>query len=148
MPRGAGPAETQDLVHQVLLKRRTWCTRPNCPGCREDRQFSHLLRNSQTWYTRMGAKWLATRLSHTRLNAASAADDLAALIKRINATTVEDEPTGAYKIAGWIAPPGASWHDYLQRHAFVPILLQTADAPGPQGWTRVAPWPQRDNHRR
>ena len=129
------------LVEQVALRRKKWCTRQGCPGCREDRLFGNLLRNSEVWYTRIQDKEVTTRLSHTRLNAAVAADELAALIKLVNTTAIEEDPSGERKIAGWIAPPGASWADYTDRYGFTPILLQPAEAPGPPGWTRISPWP-------
>lgn len=130
------------LVEQVALQRTTWCARQGCPGCREDRLFGSLLRNSEVWYTRSGYdKPFTTRLSHTRLDAATAADELAALIKLINATAREEDPSGERKIAGWIAPPGASWTDCTNRYGLTPILLQPAEAPGPPGWTRISPWP-------
>ena len=84
---------------------------------------------------------MTTRLSHTRLHAATAAEELAALIKLVNTTASKEDPSGEWKIAGWIAPPGASWADYTQRYGFTPILLQPAEAPGPPGWTRISPWP-------
>ena len=129
------------LVEQVALRRAGWCTRGNCPGCREDRGSASLLRDSEVWYTHIGEERITARLSHTRLDAAAAAEDLAALIKLVNAAAIETEPDGTRKIAGWIAPPGDSWIDMTDRYRFTPVLLQPAEAPGPASWTRISPWP-------
>ena len=129
------------LVEQVALRRDAWCTREACPGCREDRQFAVLLRDSEVWYGSTGGEPMTARLSHTRMDAGGAAEDVAELLRLVNAAARGEEPSGDRKIAGWIAPPGASWIDPMERHRFTPILLQPAEAPGPHGWTQISPWP-------
>ena len=129
------------LVEQVALRRDAWCTREACPGCREDRQFAILLRNSEVWYARTGEGPMTARLSHTRMTAGRAAEDVAELLKLVNGAARKEDPSDKRKIAGWIAPPGASWLDPMERHRYTPILLQAAEGPGPPGWTQISPWP-------
>ena len=135
------------LIEQVGLERISWCTRPDCPGCRGNYEHDHLFAGSEAWTTTRGPEgpqalrqnYEATTLhekpaGRVTVRVSHPAGDQAAATAAAEAWRHQVDGKHRKLLATWVAPDGCSWRGPGERTA---VVQQPADLEGPEGWTRL-----------